>query len=61
MLFKRVNNLMLEIKIQLSGMSSHTLNKYLIEPETFKNTLTKEIEDFNNFYNQISIQMMKFV
>lgn len=61
MMFKRVNNIMLEIKIQLSGLSSHSLNKFLIEPETFKNILSKEIEDFNNFYNQLSISMMKFI
>ena len=61
MMFKRINNLLLEIKIQMSGLSSHNLTKYIIEPETFKNIINKEIEEFNEFYNQFSILMMKFV
>ena len=37
------------------------MSKYLLEPETFKNLLAKETNDFNEFYNQFSIKMMKFV
>ena len=45
----------------MSGLSNHILNKFLVEPEPFKNIITKEIEEFNGFYNSTSIQMMKYV
>lgn len=42
-------------------MNNNTLIQYLIEPETFKNQIIKEIENFNNFYNKLSIKMTKYI
>ena len=46
MILKRLNYLNLEIKISMSGLSDNYLSKYLLQIETFKNTINKEVEEF---------------
>ena len=61
MIFKKIHCLILEIKITLTGLSNNCLMRYLENVETFKNTINREIEEFNSFFDLLMLELGSFL
>lgn len=61
LVLKKIHYLSLEIKISLSGLSSSSLDKYLVDTDNFKRTLNLEIEDFNKLYEDLVYSIKSYV
>lgn len=61
MIFKKIHCLILEIKITLTGLSNNCLMRYLENVETFKNTINREIEEFNSFFDLLMLELGTYI